>query len=402
MTCSACQAHVEKAVKNVDGVTQVNVNLLQNSMQVEFDEQITNAAAIVAAVDKAGYGASEKDRDNSAPSAENHADAQQTALKAMKTRLVCSVTILIPLFYLCMGHMLGLPLPHIFTGHENMMVFALTQLLLTVPIIFLNFHYFRNGYRNLFHRAPNMDSLIALGASAAFVYSVYGTYRMAWCMGRGDLETAHRYMMDLYYESCGMILTLITVGKFLEAKSKGRTSEAISKLMKLAPKTAVVERDGTETEIPASDVAVGDIFVLRAGSSVPCDGEVISGNCTVDESALTGESMPAEKQSGSTVMSASIVSGGYVRCICRRPEKDSTLSKMIELVEEASASKAPIARLASLAYRRKATCLCTQYGDIRTCYLLPLRTGTCYTYSNNGGHRQGRRTGHSRQIRRKP
>ncbi len=346
MTCSACQAHVEKAVKNVDGVTQVNVNLLQNSMQVEFDEQITNAAAIVAAVDKAGYGASEKDRDNSAQSAENSADAQQTALKAMKTRLVCSVTILIPLFYLCMGHMLGLPLPHIFTGHENMMVFALTQLLLTVPIIFLNFHYFRNGYRNLFHRAPNMDSLIALGASAAFVYSVYGTYRMAWCMGRGDLETAHRYMMDLYYESCGMILTLITVGKFLEAKSKGRTSEAISKLMKLAPKTAVVERDGTETEIPASDVAVGDIFVLRAGSSVPCDGEVISGNCTVDESALTGESMPAEKQSGSTVMSASIVSGGYVRCICRRPEKDSTLSKMIELVEEASASKAPIARLA--------------------------------------------------------
>lgn len=342
MTCSACQAHVEKAVRAVEGVQSVNVNLLQNSMQVEFDGGKTNASAIIASVERAGYGASEK----GAGSAKPEGGGQAEQLKKMKRRLWWSVGFLIPLFYICMGHMVNLPLPTILTGHKNMMIFALTQLLLTVPIIALNFHYFRNGFKNLFHRSPNMDSLIALGATAAFVYSVFGMYMMSYFMGRGDLNAAHGYMMNLYFESCGMILTLITVGKYLEAKSKGKTSDAISKLVSLAPKTAVVLRGGKETEIPASEVAVGDVFLLKAGWSVPCDGVVLEGSCSVDQSALTGESIPVEKTVGDKVMSASVSAGGFVKCRCEKAEKDSTLSQIIALVEEASASKAPIARLA--------------------------------------------------------
>lgn len=341
MTCSACQAHVEKAVGNVNGVKSVNVNLLQNFMQVELDESITDALQIVSAVARAGYGASE----SGVKSLEKTAD-NSDELKKMKDRLIYSVCFLVPLFYICMGHMIGLPVPSILGGHENMMIFVLTQLLLTVPIIALNFHFFRNGFKNLIHRSPNMDSLIALGATAAFVYSLYGTYMTAYFMGRDDLDTAHGYMMNLYYESCGMILALITVGKYLEAKSKRKTSDAVGKLVSLAPKTAIVIKDGKEAEIPASDIAVGDIFILKAGSSVPCDGTVIEGSCSVDQSALTGESIPVEKSIGDTLMSASVSTGGFVKCRCDRAEKDSTLSQIISLVEEASASKAPIARLA--------------------------------------------------------
>ncbi len=341
MTCSACQSHVEKAVRSVSGVSEVNVNLLQNSMQVEFDDRVTGVSQIISAVENAGYGASEKGA-NPVKSA-NTADDE---IRKMKNRLISSICFLIPLFYICMGHMFGLPVPSIFTGHENMMIFALTQLLLTVPIIALNFHFFRNGFRNLLHRSPNMDSLIALGATSAFVYSVYGTYMLAYFMGRNDFDTAHGYMMNLYYESCGMILTLITVGKYLEAKSKRKTSDAVSKLVNLAPKTAVIIRDGKEVEIPASEIAVGDVFILRAGKTVPCDATVIEGNCSVDQSALTGESVPVEKNIGDTLMSASVSTSGFVKCRCDKAEKDSTLSQIIALVEEASASKAPIARLA--------------------------------------------------------
>lgn len=341
MTCSACQAHVEKAVRNVSGVSAVNVNLLQNSMQVEFNDSIANTLQIISAVERAGYGASEK-----GAKSEKSADSTDDEIKKMKNRLISSVCFLIPLFYICMGHMFGLPVPSILNGHENMMIFAITQLLLTVPIIALNFHFFRNGFRNLLHRSPNMDSLIALGATAAFVYSLYGTYMTAYCMGRNELNTAHGYMMNLYYESCGMILTLITVGKYLEAKSKRKTSDAVSKLVNLAPKTALVIRDGRETEIPASEIAVGDIFIVKAGMSVPCDSTVIEGNCSVDQSALTGESIPVEKNIGDTLMSASVSTGGFVKCRCDKAEKDSTLSQIITLVEEASATKAPIARLA--------------------------------------------------------
>lgn len=339
MTCSACQAHVEKAVKAVKGVSAVNVNLLRNFMQVEYDENSTDTAKIIAAVEKAGYGASEsgKKADKS---------ASNSNLKAMKTRLILSLCFMIPLFYLCMGHMFGLPIPAMLDGKENMMLFCLTQLLLTVPIIALNFHFFRNGFKNIVHRTPNMDSLIALGASAAFVYSIYGTYMTAYHMGHGDLTTAHGFMMNLYYESCGMILTLITVGKYLEAKSKGRTSDAVSALINLAPKTALVIREDRETEIPASELVVGDIVLIKAGAAVPCDCTVIEGNCSVDQSALTGESIPVVKNIGDTLMSASVSTGGFVKCRCDRTEKDSTLSKIISLVEDAAASKAPIARLA--------------------------------------------------------
>lgn len=339
MTCSACQAHVEKAVKNVNGISSVNVNLLRNFMQVEFDEKIADSAKIIAAVEKAGYGASEQ-------GAETHKNSGGDELKKMKFRLISSVCFLIPLFYICMGHMVNAPIPAILSGHENMMIFALTQLLLTVPIIALNFHFFRNGFKNLIHRAPNMDSLIAIGATSAFLYSLYGTYMMAYHMGRGDLPAAHEYMMNLYYESCGTILTLITVGKFLEAKSKRRTSDAVSKLVSLAPKTAIVLRNGSEIEIPASEIVVGDIFLLKAGASVPCDGTVIEGCCSVDQSALTGESIPVVKNVGDILMSASVSTGGSVKCRCDKTEKDSTLSQIIALVEDAAASKAPIARLA--------------------------------------------------------
>ncbi len=339
MTCSACQTHVEKAVKALDGVSDVNVNLLRNYMQVEYDENSTDSAKIISAVEKAGYGAAEVGKKTEKSTA--HTDS-----KAMKKRLILSLCFMLPLFYLCMGHMFGLPTPAILDGKENMMLFCLTQLLLTLPIIALNFHFFRNGFKNLLHRSPNMDSLIALGATAAFVYSLYGTYMVAYHMGHSDLTAAHRFMMNLYYESCGMILTLITVGKYLEAKSKGRTSDAVTALINLAPKTALVIRDGTETEIAAADLVVGDIIHIKAGTAIPCDCTVIEGSCSVDQSALTGESIPVEKNIGDTLMSASVSTGGFVKCRCDRAEKDSTLSKIIYLVEEAAASKAPIARLA--------------------------------------------------------
>lgn len=341
MTCSACQAHVEKAVRNISGVAAVNVNLLQNSMQVEFDENSTGAPQIISAVERAGYGASEK-----GVKSDSKASSAVDEIRKMKTRLISSVCFLIPLFYICMGHMFRLPVPFILSGHENMMIFALTQLILTIPIIALNFHFFRNGFKNLLHRSPNMDSLIALGATAAFVYSLYGTYMVAYYIGRNELPTAHEYMMNLYYESCGMILTLITVGKYLEAKSKRRTSDAVSKLVNLAPKTAVVIRNGRETEIPVAEIAVGDIFILKAGASVPCDATIIEGNCSVDQSALTGESIPVEKSVGDTLMSASVSTSGFVRCRCDKTEQNSTLAQIIALVEDASATKAPIARLA--------------------------------------------------------
>lgn len=339
MTCSACQAHVEKAVRNVPGVAIANVNLLQNSMQVEFDESSTGTPQIISAVEQAGYGASERGVKSDTSSAGDE-------ISKMKTRLIASVCFLIPLFYICMGHMVGLPVPSILSGQENMMIFALTQLILTIPIIALNFHFFRNGFKNLLHRSPNMDSLIALGASAAFVYSLYGTYMTAYYMGRNELLTAHGYMMNLYYEACGTILTLITVGKYLEAKSKRRTSDAVSKLVNLAPKTAIVIRNGKETEIPAADIAIGDVFILKAGASVPCDATVIEGSCSVDQSALTGESIPVEKTVGDTLMSASVSTGGFVKCRCDKTEQNSTLAQIISLVEDASATKAPIARLA--------------------------------------------------------
>lgn len=341
MSCAACQAHVEKAAAKVKGVKSASVNLLQNSMVCEYDENITNSSEIIKAVKDAGYGASIKGEKKS-----DDENSINNVASSMKKRLWWSVGFLVPLFYICMGHMVNIPIPSILSGHKNMMIFALTQLLLTIPIIAINFHYFRNGFKNLVKRSPNMDSLIALGASAAFIYSLYGTFCMAYYMGRNQLDTAHGYMMNLYYESCGMILTLITVGKYLEMRSKGKTSDAVKKLMDLAPKTALVERDGTEVEIPVNEISVGDIIILKAGSSVPCDAVITEGNCTVDQSALTGESIPVDKQTGDHIMSGSVSSSGYVKAKCEKTQQESALAKIISLVEEASGSKAPIARLA--------------------------------------------------------
>ncbi len=339
MTCSACSAHVEKAVAKLDGVENVTVSLLQNSMTVSFDEKILTAEKICTAVSKAGYGALP---DGEKKTVQNGADP----LKAMKIRLIWSVIFLVPLFYLCMGHMIGLPMPGIFMGHENMGVFALTQLFLTLPIVIINRNYFVNGFRNLVHLAPNMDSLIALGATAAGGYSCAQLFVMAYQLGRGNMTATHSAFMNLYFESCGMILTLITVGKYMEARSKRKTSQAIEKLVKLAPETAVVLRNGIEQVIPLEQLAVGDIFVIRGGQTIPCDGKITEGSCSVDQSAITGESIPVEKNVGESVIGGTVLTGGYALGECEKVGESSTLSQIIRLVEEASSSKAPISKLA--------------------------------------------------------
>ena len=341
MTCSACSAHVEKSVRKLNGIQSVAVNLLQNSMTVDYDSDIVDSGTIIQAVEHGGYGASLKGNDKN----KIIKNVDESA-KAMKKRMIWSIIFLVPLFYICMGHMFNIPLPPIFIGHNNMMIFALTQLFLTIPIVILNKHYFVNGFKNLVHLAPNMDTLIALGASAAGGYSVIQLFVMAYEIGRGNISAAHDSMMNLYFESCGMILALITVGKFMEARSKSRTSQAIEKLINLAPKTAVVIRDGKELEISAEQVAVNDVFLIRSGNAIPCDGEVIDGLCSIDQSAITGESIPVSKEKSDTVMAGTICTSGYAKAVCRKTAENSTLSQIIALVEEASSSKAPISKLA--------------------------------------------------------
>ena len=345
MSCASCSAHVEKAVGGVSGVSQVAASLLTNSMTVEYDESRTNAAAIVRAVENAGYGASPEggEKKSGGETAQAAADA---ASASVKRRLIVSFTFLIPLFYLSMGHMMGWPLPGIFLGHENALIFAFTQLLLCLPIVAVNHKYFTGGYKALWHRAPNMDSLIAIGSSAAIVYGIWAIYCIGWGLGHGDMEMVHSYSMDLYFETSGMILALITLGKFLEARSKGKTSEAISKLIALTPKTAFVERDGKETEIPAEDVVPGDTVVIRPGARVPVDGVVCEGSSSVDESALTGESIPVEKQPGDKLTGGTINKAGFLKMQARKVGNDTALAQIIRLVEEAASSKAPIAKLA--------------------------------------------------------
>lgn len=341
MTCSACSAHVEKSVRKLQGVKSVAVSLLQNSMTVDYDGDILDSNDIIKAVEHGGYGAGVAGKkDNTAPK------SVDDSAKKMKNRMIWSIAFLIPLFYICMGHMFNIPIPAIFTGHNNMMIFALTQLFLTIPIVILNKHYFVNGFKNLVHLSPNMDTLIALGATAAGGYSVIQLFVMAYAMGRGNMSAAHDSMMNLYFESCGMILALITMGKYMEARSKSKTSQAIEKLINLAPKTAVVIRDGTELEIPVEQVALDDVFVIRSGKAIPCDGEIIEGICSVDQSAITGESIPVSKEESNTVMAGTICTTGYAKAVCRKTAENSTLSQIIALVEEASSSKAPISKLA--------------------------------------------------------
>ncbi len=347
MSCSACSAHVEKAVSRIPGVDQVQVNLLQNSMVVEYEDEATDAAAIIHAVEDAGYGASVKDAHEPAKKAEN--DLQKRTAeeaKKMKHRLGWSIVFLIVLMYISMGHMLGWPLPGILLGHENMMIFALTQLFLTLPIMYLNRKYYENGFKSLFHGAPNMDTLVAMGSTAAFVYSVSRLYVMGYAMGRGETDMAHMAAMNLYFESAAMILALVTIGKYMESRSKNRTSDAITKLVDLAPKTALVVRNGRETEIPADQVQVGETVIVKPGQGIPVDGVILEGTGTVDESAITGESIPVEKKVGDRVTGATVNRAGYFQMKADRIGEDTTLSQIIRLVEEAGGSKAPIAKLA--------------------------------------------------------
>ncbi len=279
MTCSACSAHVEKAVSKLTGVTGVSVSLLSNSMMVDYDPAVLGQAEIVQAVAGAGYGASAAGAKSKA--AEKSSTTMEQELAQMKRRLIWSFVFMLPLFYIAMGHMLGAPLPGFLTGMEHAVAYGLTQLLLTLPILYVNDRYFKVGFRTLFNRAPNMDSLIAVGSSAAVVYGIFAIYRMAWGLGHGDMELAAKYHMDLYFESAGMILTLITLGKYLETRSKGKTSQAITRLMDLTPKMAGVLRDGREVQIPVEEVRVGDRIVVRPGQAIPVDGVIVEGSSAV-------------------------------------------------------------------------------------------------------------------------
>ena len=350
MTCSACSSRVEKCVSKLDGTSNVTVNLLTNSMQVEYDEKVLSERQIIDAVVKAGYGANVQNVKSSASSSQERAAASgnpvEEQMKNMKFRLIVSFVFLVPLMYVSMGHMVGLPLPGFLSGVENAVSFAFTQFLLCLPIIFVNRKYYIKGFQTLSHLAPNMDSLIAIGSTASLVYGIVAIYRMSYGLGSGDMELVHRYYHDLYFESAAMILALITVGKYLEARSKGKTSEALTKLLDLAPKTAVVERGGREEEIPVEQVQAGDIVVVRPGNSIPVDGFIIEGSTSIDEAAITGESIPVHKQVNDTVIAATMNKTGFIRFKATRVGDDTTFSQIIRLVEEASSSKAPIAKTA--------------------------------------------------------
>lgn len=348
MSCAACSAAVEHSVKKVEGVRSVDVSLLTNSMTVDCDDSPAMRGKVIKAVEDAGYHAAVPG------AAETRADPAAVQLASMKRRLIVSFAFWVPLMYLAMHHMLkewfGLPVPpfmvNVFHGTENGAVFAFAQLLLLLPIVFVNWEYYRVGFRALAKRAPNMDSLIAVGSAAAVAYGVYAIFRIGYALGHGDMPVAQQFVSNLYFESAGTILTLITLGKYLEAKSKGRTTDAISKLIRLAPKTATVERGGSEEEIPVEQVAVGDVVVVRPGRRIPVDGVVTEGTSSIDQSAITGESIPVEKQPGDRVIAATINKAGFFRFRAEKVGADTTLAQIIRLVEDAGASKAPIARLA--------------------------------------------------------
>ena len=355
MSCSACSSHVQKSVSKVAGVNKADVNLLTNSMVVDYDENTTNADAIIQAVKKAGYGAIRANKENTASkNQQSPADIANENAKQMKKRLIFSIAFWIPLMYVSMGHMvymwLGIDMPYItknfLHGSSNAITFAFTQFLLLLPIVAANKKYFTNGFKTLKNLSPNMDSLIAVGAGAAIVYGIFAIYRIGYGYGHGNMELVTKYMHDLYFESAGTILTLITIGKYLESRSKGKTSEAITKLMNLAPKTVTVIRDGVEKNIDVSDVVVGDIYIIKSGEAVGVDGVVIEGEASFDEAAITGESMPVAKKKGDNIVSASINKGGFVKAKAVKVGDDTTIAQIIKLVEAASSSKAPIAKMA--------------------------------------------------------
>ena len=343
MTCAACSARVEKCVAELKGVDSVSVNLLKNSMVVKYDDKQLNSSQISEAVAKAGYGAKPRNTKVKSPSDKYDAGKEY---RSMRSRVIWSFVFTVPLFYISMGHMLGWPLPGFLLGDGNSMVFALTQLVLLAPVLFINFKYFRNGFKTLLHGSPNMDSLIALGSGASTVYGLYVLYKMAFSLGRGDIQAAAELSHELYFEGAATILTLITLGKFMEARAKGKTSDAINKLLDLAPKTATVVRDGKEYVIPAEEVVKGDILIVKAGESIPVDGEVTEGRASVDESAITGESIPVDKGPKDKVIGATISKSGHIKMRATEVGDQTALAQIIRLVDEATSSKAPIAKLA--------------------------------------------------------
>ena len=342
MTCAACSARVEKVTNAVPGVEKAEVNLLAGTMQVEAPEE--TAAAIIKAVQDAGYNAMIPGEAKTVKKEEK--SPAEDALKEMKTRIIGSAICLVVLMYFTMGHMIGLPVPHWYHGRENALVAALLQFFLTLPPVYLNRVYYSRGLKALWHRAPNMDSLIAVGSLASLIYGVAALFRMAWAMGNGVWEIVELYRENLYFESAAMILTLITLGKFLETRAKGRTGDAIRALMDLSPKTAQVRRNGEIAEIPVEEVRLGDTVIVRSGGAIPVDGTVTEGRASVDQSALTGESVPVEKVPGDTVAAATINTEGYLEFRADKVGEDTTLAQVIRMVEEAGGSKAPIARLA--------------------------------------------------------
>jgi len=358
MTCSACSSHVQRAVEKLEGAAEVQVNLLTNSMSVNYDEAFLSADKIIEAVENAGYGASLAEGLKSSSSNKNSADDKTSGTRSfqndaaklerdrIKKRLILSLVFMIPLFYVSMGHMASLPIPHFLHGIENALIFSFTQFLLALPVLIINKKFFTGGFKAFLNKAPNMDSLVAVGSGAALIYGIFAIYKMAYGMGHGDMETVRLFAGDLYFESAAMILTLVSLGKFLEANAKGKTSQAITKLMNLRPKTALVIRNGNEEEIPVEEIVKGDLILIKPGFSIPVDGIIVEGNSSVDEAAITGESLPVEKTAGDKVASASINLSGTFTFKAERVGDDTTLSQIIALVEEASASKAPVSKLA--------------------------------------------------------
>ena len=346
MSCAACSANVEKAVGRLAGVETVQVNLLTKRMAVTYNPDTVTTHTIIQTIEKIGYGAFPLSEENTARPSVQQPDFE--IADAEKKQFIFSLFFLIPLMYVSMGRMLKLPLPVFFAGAENALIFVFTQFLLTLPVLVLNRRFFINGLTSLFHRAPNMNSLIAVGSGAAVIYGVFALYRIGYGLGHGQLDVVRLYMKDVYFESSAMILTLISLGKFLEARAKKKTSEALEKLIQLRPETAQVLRNGTEIEIPVENIVVGDAIIIRPGQTLPVDGTIIDGSTSLDESAVTGESMPVEKTVGDSVISASHnISGSFIF----RADKvgnDTTLARIIALVEEASSSKAPVAKLADV------------------------------------------------------
>ena len=346
MSCSACSSRIEKVVGRMDGVEEIAVNLLTNKAQVTYDETKLDTATIITRIEKLGFGAAvhQNTAKVAAPNKQNNTAAMELA--EMRRRLTLSLAFTAPLFYLHMGLMYGWPLPEIVKGQENLLLASIVQLFFCLPVVIAGYKYFYHGLRNLFNRAPNMDSLIAIGSGAAFVYGLYGLLGLAYAFGHQRLELIQGFYNALYFESAAMILALSTVGKFLEARAKSHTSDALKALMQLKPKTALVERHGVQGEIPIEEVVIGDILIVKAGATVPVDGKILEGSGALDESAITGESIPVDKLVGDKITGGTINKSGYFKMEATAIGGETTLAKIIALVEEATSSKAPIAKLA--------------------------------------------------------